>query len=95
MSFKCDLSGTKAQFGNKVSHSQRKTNRRFNPNIRSVVYLSEITGIKYRFKVNARCMKTVEKVGGFDSYILKISEDVLSTKAKAVKRRIVDNFKRA
>lgn len=88
MSRKCELSGISVQYGNNVSHSQRKTRRRFEPNIRSVVYKSEITGEKYRIKVVAKTMRTIEKFGGFDSFMLKADESLMSIKAKKVKRAI-------
>jgi large subunit ribosomal protein L28 len=90
MSRKCELSGVGVLFGNKVSHSQRKTRRRFEPNLRAVSYLSELSGQSYSFRVNARCMRSVEKVGGFDEYMLKVSYDLLSEKAKMIKKTIVD-----
>lgn len=89
MSRRCELSGVGVHFGNNVSHSQRKTRRRFEPNIRVVRYKSELSGQTYTFKVNARCMSSVEKVGGFDEYMLKVSFDLLSDRAKMVKRTIV------
>ena len=33
MSRRCQVRGTKPEFGNNVSHSQRHTKRRWNPNI--------------------------------------------------------------
>ena len=54
MSRKCELTGVGVQFGNNVSHSQRKTRRRFEPNIKIVKCLSEFTGQEYKLKVVAR-----------------------------------------
>lgn len=90
MSQKCELSGVGVMYGNKVSHSQRKTRRRFEPNIKIVRFLSDLMGEQYRFKVNAKCIRSVEKTGGFDEYMLKVSDDILSDKAKVVKRKIVN-----
>lgn len=90
MSSKCELSGVGVLYGNKVSHSERKTRRRFEPNNKVVRFVSDLMGEKYRFRINARCIRSVEKAGGFDQYMLKVSEDVLSDKAKIVKRKIVD-----
>ena len=36
MSRRCHVRGTKPGFGNNVSHSQRRTRRRWNPNIQRV-----------------------------------------------------------
>lgn len=89
MSRKCELTGDGVLFGNNVSHSQRKTRRRFEPNMRVVRFISDLTGQKYRFRVNARCIRSVEKLGGFDGYMLKVSSDLLSDRAKLVKRQIM------
>jgi large subunit ribosomal protein L28 len=88
MSRKCELTGVAVQYGNNVSHSQRKTRRRFEPNIRSVVYTSELTGEKYRLNVVAKTMRSVEKIGGFDAFMLKAKDGVMSLKAKRAKREI-------
>ncbi|MDG1436205.1 MAG: 50S ribosomal protein L28 [Rickettsiaceae bacterium] len=88
MSRKCELTGVAVQYGNNVSHSQRKTRRRFEPNVRTVVYTSELTGEKYRFKVVAKAMRSVEKIGGFDNFMLKAKDTTMSLKAKRAKRDI-------
>ncbi len=44
MSHRCSLTGKQAQFGHNVSHSNRKTNRRFLPNIQKVTLVSEALG---------------------------------------------------
>jgi large subunit ribosomal protein L28 len=90
MSRRCELSGVGVLYGNKVSHSQRKTRRRFEPNLRVVRFASDLTKQEYKLSVNAKCMRSVEKVGGFDAYMLKISCDVLSDKAQVIKRKIVE-----
>lgn len=89
MSRRCELTGVGVLYGNKVSHSQRKTRRRFEPNLRVVRFVSDLIGQEYKLIVNARCMRSVEKVGGFDAYMLKVSSDLLSDKAKQIKNRIV------
>ncbi|WPY00731.1 50S ribosomal protein L28 [Candidatus Trichorickettsia mobilis] len=89
MSRKCELTGVGVLYGNKVSHSERKTRRRFEPNMRVVRFVSDVTGSQYKFRVNARCIRSVEKTGGFDEYMIKISENMLSDRAKLVKRKII------
>lgn len=88
MSRKCELTGVAVQYGNNVSHSQRKTRRRFEPNVRTVVYISELTGEKYKLKVVAKAMRTVEKIGGFDAFMLKAKSSSMSLRAKKVQREI-------
>jgi len=88
MSRRCELTGINVQYGNNVSHSQRKTRRRFEPNIRTVAYSSELTGEKYRLKVVAKTMRTIEKIGGFDAFMLKAKDSLMSIRAKKVKQDI-------
>ena len=54
-----------------------------------MIYRSEITGEKYRLKVVAKTMRTIEKLGGFDSYILNAKDSTMSIKAKRVKKAIL------
>lgn len=89
MSRKCELTGVAVQYGNKVSHSQRKTRRRFEPNLKTVEYISDVTGQKYRLRVIARAMRSVEKNGGFDTFITKADDNVMSEKAKKIRKEIM------
>ncbi len=93
MSRKCELSGVSVMYGNKVSHSQRKTRRRFEPNMKLVSFASDLVGESYKFRVNAKCIRTVEKVGGLDEYMMKASEEFLSDKAKVVRKKILGKKK--
>lgn len=93
MSCKCELSGVAPQFGNNVSHSQRKTRRRFNPNLRVAHYKSELTGQTYELKIVAKEMRTIEKLGGLDAYMMKKSSDNMSIKAKSIKKLIISKSK--
>lgn len=88
MSCRCELTGVAVQYGNNVSHSQRKTRRRFEPNVRSVIYTSEVTGEKYKLKVVAKTMRTIEKLGGLDAFMMKAKSSSMSLRAKKLKREI-------
>ena len=90
MSRKCELSGVGVMHGNKVSHSQRKTRRCFKPNIKLVVFTSDITGQTYRLKVNARCIRSVDRAGGFDEYIIRATDHLLSDRAKGIRKTIIN-----
>lgn len=88
MSRRCELTGVGVQFGNNVSHSQRKTRRRFEPNVKVVRYVSEITGQEYTLKIIARCMRSIEKAGGFDNFILNAKDCKMSDRAKSIRNTI-------
>lgn len=88
MSRRCELTGVGVQFGNNVSHSNRKTRRRFEPNIKVIKCVSELTGQDYKLKVIARCIRSIEKAGGFDAFILNAKACKMSDKAKSIKKEI-------
>jgi large subunit ribosomal protein L28 len=89
MSRRCELTGVSVLYGNKVSHSERKTRRRFEPNMKEVRFLSNLTGSYYRFRVNVACIRTVEKMGGLDSFMQKASPSDLSDNARAIRKSIL------
>ena len=51
----CDVCGTKPIFGKSLSHSHRRTNRRWNPNIQRV--RAVVNGTPKRVNVCTRCLK--------------------------------------
>jgi large subunit ribosomal protein L28 len=51
----CDICGKSPGFGNNVSHSHRRTKRRFNPNIQRV--RTTINGTPKRLNVCTSCLK--------------------------------------
>lgn len=63
MSRICDLTGKKAMVGNKVSHSNRKTTRRFNPNLVTKKFFIPETGEWITLKVSTSALKTINKKG--------------------------------
>ena len=57
---KCDICGRGPQFGHNVSHSNHKTNRRWNVNVQRVsIYGSD--GRKQQVKMCTRCLRTRSK----------------------------------
>jgi len=88
MSRRCELTGKTAQTGHKVSHSNRKTKRRFLPNLLSVTMASDVLGRSVRLRVSAHALKTVDHRGGLDAFLMKAKEDDLSPKARELKRQV-------
>jgi len=89
MSRRCELTGKSAQTGHKVSHSNRKTKRRFLPNLCNVTLASEALGQSVRLRVSANAIKSVDHRGGLDAFLLKSKDDTLSPRALEIKRQIV------
>ncbi len=52
----CDICGKGPGFGKSVSHSHRRTNRRFNPNIQSV--RAVVGSMRKRMNVCTKCLKS-------------------------------------
>jgi large subunit ribosomal protein L28 len=88
MSQRCALTGKTIQFGNNVSHSQRKTRRRFTPNMQSVSLLSEALGQKISLRLPVSTLRSIEHNGGLDAYLLKTSNLKLTAEAVAIKKKI-------
>ena len=55
----CEFCGKGPQFGHNVSHSKRRTNRDWLPNIQTVSLT--INGQKRKVKVCTRCLRTLNK----------------------------------
>ena len=56
---KCSICGKGVVFGHAVSHSNRKTNRAWKPNIRKVKV--EVNGATQTVAVCAKCLRTMKK----------------------------------
>lgn len=63
MSRVCDLSGKGPLKGNKVSHSNIKTRRKFYPNLQTKKFYVEEEDIWVTMKVSAKTMRTINKKG--------------------------------
>ncbi len=86
---KCSITKKKPMVGNNVSHAVNKTKRRFYPNLHSVSFFSEVLGKKVKLKVSSRGIKTVEKNGGIDNYIIKTKNSDLTEETRKLKKLIV------
>lgn len=65
--------GKHIQFGNNVSHSERKTRRTFKPNIQKVSLFSDVLDRKLRLNVTTKALRCIDKAGGLDNYLLGTS----------------------
>jgi large subunit ribosomal protein L28 len=88
MSRRCDLTGKGAQTGHKVSHSNRKTKRRFLPNLCNVTLMSDALGRSVRLRVSANALKTVDRRGGLDAFLMKAKDVDLAPRVLELKRQI-------
>ncbi|MET7514009.1 50S ribosomal protein L28 [Streptomyces sp. NPDC005480] len=63
MSAHCMLTGAAPGFGNRISHSHRRTSRRFDPNVQRKRYWLPSEGRHVRLRLSARAIKTVDVIG--------------------------------
>ncbi len=88
MARRCELTGKGVLTGNNVSHAHNRTRRRFLPNLHDKALLSEALGRMVRLRVSASAIRTVERHGGLDAYLMKTSDDRLSQGARRIKRQV-------
>jgi large subunit ribosomal protein L28 len=88
MSRRCELTGKTRQIGHKVSHSNRKTKRRFLPNLLNVTLQSDALGRSVRMRISANALKSVDHRGGLDAFLLAAKDADLSKRALEIKRAI-------
>lgn len=63
MSANCQVTGRKPGFGKSVSHSHRRTNRRWNPNIQRRSYFVPSEGRRVTLTVSTKGIKTIDRDG--------------------------------
>ena len=88
MSRCCELTGKAVLSGNNVSHANNKTKRRFLPNLCQVTLISDALGQRFRLRVSAHALRSVEHRGGLDAFLAKADESELSVRARLLKRQI-------
>ncbi len=93
MSRRCELTGKAAQVGHQVSHSNIKTKRRFLANLVNVTMMSDALGRSVKLRVSTNALKTVDRRGGLDAFLIKAKEDELSTRAREIKRQVHKKLK--
>jgi len=88
MARRCDATGRGVQSGNNVSHANNKTRRRFLPNLHPVTLLSDILRVRVRLRLTSNGLRTVEKRGGLDGFLLSTPNTKLEPVALKLKRRL-------
>lgn len=86
---RCSITNKKPMSGNNVSHAVNKTKRRFLPNLQNVSFFSETLGKKIRLKVTSKGIKTVEKKGGIDSFLISSKDSGLTPEVIKIKKVIL------
>lgn len=85
---RCELTGKSVQAGNKVSHANNKSRRRFIPNLCTVTLLSERLRENVTVRVSAHGLRSVEHRGGIDAFLTSTRADSLSPRLRRLKARL-------
>jgi large subunit ribosomal protein L28 len=88
MSRRCQITGKGVLSGNNVSHANNKTRRRFLPNLQETSLLSDTLGFAVGMRLSTRAIRTVERNGGIDAFLLATPNRNLPPEALTLKRRI-------
>jgi large subunit ribosomal protein L28 len=88
MSRRCELTGKGPMVGHHVSHANNKTKRVFRPNLQTVALASEVLGQKVRLRISMNALRSLDRSGGLDPFLLKSKDGVLSDRALKLKRLI-------
>lgn len=88
MTRSCDLTGKSVQYGNNVSHSNRKSRRSFLINLQSIALYSEALGNYVPLRLAANTIRTVDKKGGLDAFLLTTSSIKLAPAGVKLKARV-------
>ncbi|HCR86158.1 MAG TPA: 50S ribosomal protein L28 [Alphaproteobacteria bacterium] len=89
MPAKCKILGKTLISGHTVSHSQIKTNRVFKPNLQNVSFYSQALKKSLSIRVATNTLRTIDKNGGIDAFLINENNSKLSPFAKSLKKKIV------
>jgi large subunit ribosomal protein L28 len=92
MSSVCELTGKSVMFGHKVSHSQRKTNKKFSPNLHRLSLMSLTLSNSFCLRISTNALRTINKKGGLDKLLLDTKNSDLSCKAQKIKKRLLNKI---
>ncbi|MDE1987316.1 MAG: 50S ribosomal protein L28 [Alphaproteobacteria bacterium] len=95
MSRRCELTGKGLLVGNNVSHANNKTKRVYRPNLQVISLASDLLGQTYKLRIAMSTLRTVDRTGGLDAFLLKAKDSVLSPRALRLKRQIAKKSEKA
>lgn len=78
MARKLVLGGKAPQSGNKVSHSNRKSRRKWLPNMQTKAVFSVALGRTVRLSMPVCMIRTLDRAGGLDNFLIGAPTEGLS-----------------
>jgi len=88
MSRRCELTGKGVRFGHLVSHANNKKRRVFRPNLHTITLASDTLGQAVSLRISMNALRTIDRQGGLDAFLLRSKDNVLSAHALRLKRQI-------
>ncbi len=88
MAKRCELTGVGVMSGNNVSKSKRRTRREFLPNLKEITLKSDALGANLTFKIAAAALRTINKYGSLDSFIINYRCSKLTDEAKKLRKKV-------
>lgn len=85
----CPVTGKKPLYGNKVSHANNKTRRTWQPNLNVCSFHSEILGKSISLRLSANGVRTIEKKGGIDAWLLESRPRGLPDVARKLRKQLL------
>ncbi len=85
---RCELSGKRPVVKNLVSHSNIKTKSRAFPNVHLKTFFSPGLKRTFRLKVAASTLRSIDKAGGIDFFLIKQSKKSLSPAALNFRKKL-------
>lgn len=85
--------GKDVRTGNNVSFSMRHTRRTFKPNVFKKRVYSEILDEMVRFHLTTSTLRSIDKDGGLDNYLLNPRRKITEGEGYHVKKRILKKMK--
>lgn len=74
MSAHCQVTGRTVGFGNTVSHSHRRSRRRWSPNIQTRTYLVPSEGRRVKLRLSAKGIKVIDR-DGIEAVVARLRRD--------------------
>lgn len=95
MARRCELTGKGLLVGNNVSHANNKTKRVFRPNLQTISLSSDALGQDVRLRISMNALRSVDRIGGLDAFLMKAKDEALSPRALRLKRTIAKKLSEA
>jgi len=86
---RCEFSGVGPAVKNLVSHSNIKTKSQAFPNIQKKTFYSLTLKRYFRAKISTRALRSIDKLGGVDIYLLKQTNNNLSPRLLKLKKLLL------